>query len=86
MTARSNPRQAGVDRRYRERGGLRFTMRISAEAENALTLIAQQQRISRREVIERLLAGEALAVDPFSAWVQRERLSVAEAAHAREWG
>lgn len=59
MTAPSNPRQAGVDRRYRQRGrdGLRLTMRISNAANIAIDRLAIRHKCSRRDVVEGLLLG-----------------------------
>lgn len=73
MSARAD---AARDRRVVAEGGLHLHIHLTQAANDALTLIAERYRLTRREVIEQMLLGRLSTTDVLIA---RERLSLEEA-------
>lgn len=89
MTAMSHAerlrRQRDRDRAYSQGGGIRLTLKISRAADDALTLLAQHQRMTRRAIVEGLLLG-TLQLDEQALSVARAGLSAQEAQFLLEQG
>jgi len=60
--------------RWKAKGNQRLHVRITAHADDCLTLMCQANRMSRKEVIEALLTGQAIQ----APWFVGERLSAEE--------
>lgn len=79
MTARAD---ANREKRWRESGNARLTMRISGAANHTLDHLAIVHRCSRRDVIEGLLLGTIphdVIPEPVQALMRAYRLSRSEA-------